>query len=77
MRHAFANANVNPYANINANGDAGCVGYANVNPYANINAYCYSSGFGNAYRDLRAGNLYDSCYHWHDNPGRDRYWQPL
>ena len=75
MRHAIANANIN--SDGDGNGNGGCVSYANVYAYSDSYAYCYSNGFDNAYPHLRAGNLYDNYYHWHDNPGRHRYWQPL
>jgi len=57
MRLAFADAHI--HSDVNANRDAGCVGYANGHAGCYGYAYCYSSGFGNAHCHL-SGNLYDS-----------------
>jgi hypothetical protein len=61
---------------------------ANTNGIAKRYTHCYWYTFssaltngnrnsdGHANRHLR-GNLYDNYYHWHDNPRRHRYRQPL
>jgi hypothetical protein len=58
-------------ANANTNGDA------KPNTYCDSNSDRITFGNANRYRHLPAGNLYDNYYHWHDNPGRHRYRQPL
>jgi hypothetical protein len=64
MRHTFANAHI--HSNVNANGDAGRVGYANGY------AYGYVCRFTNPDAKLLA-RLHNIGYHWHDNGGRHRY----
>jgi hypothetical protein len=41
MRHAYGNTYI--HSDVNANGDAGCVGYANVDSHSD--SYTYSDGY--------------------------------
>ena len=56
MRHAFANANI--HSDVNANRDAGCVGYANVDSDSDSYTHGHNCGKPDAYRYVR-GRVYD------------------
>jgi len=65
MRNAFANAD--------GDGDS-----ADSYAYSNGDSYTHGNNYGKPYANpqLLAG-LHNGDYHWHDNPGRYRYRQPL
>ena len=51
MRHAYGNANI--HSDVNANGDAGCVGYANADSHSDSYTHGHNCGKPDAYRYVR------------------------